>query len=115
VVVGTIPIVNGTELASAAPAKATACVVAAGLGVAVVFEGLRTLFACQLELSVSRRKTKKNRSDTKEANREKRKGGGDVLIKHMHNAISDDDVGDDYLSRVHENLPILNKNIYFTP
>jgi hypothetical protein len=43
VVVGTIPLVNGTFVASAAPAKATAWVVAVTMGVAVVFAGLITL------------------------------------------------------------------------
>lgn len=43
VVVGIIPLVKGTSLAAVAPEYATAWDVAVGIGVAVVFEGLRTL------------------------------------------------------------------------
>jgi hypothetical protein len=44
VVVATIPLVKGTFVAEETPAKATAWVVAVGIGVAVWLEGLSTLF-----------------------------------------------------------------------
>jgi hypothetical protein len=44
VIVAEIPEVNGTFDADETPANATAWLVAVGTGVAVVFEGLSTLF-----------------------------------------------------------------------
>jgi hypothetical protein len=44
VVVATIPLVKGTLVAEETSAKATAWVVAVGIGVAVWLEGLSTLF-----------------------------------------------------------------------
>jgi hypothetical protein len=44
VVVGDIPEVNGASATAEAPAKAGDCVVAEGLGVAVVLDGFSTLY-----------------------------------------------------------------------
>jgi predicted aconitase with swiveling domain len=46
VVVAEIPLVNGTEETEVAPANATAWVVAVTTGMAVLFEGFRTLDGC---------------------------------------------------------------------
>jgi hypothetical protein len=51
VVVATIPLVKGTLVAEETPAKATAWVVAVGIGVAVWLEGLSTLYSIYISIS----------------------------------------------------------------
>jgi hypothetical protein len=55
--VAEIPEVKGTFEAAAAPANATAGVVAAGFGIAVEFDGLRTLFQLLVDMTTRWNKT----------------------------------------------------------
>ena len=92
VVVAVIPLVKGTLVAEETPENATGWVVAVGLGVAVVLEGLSTLFISSASFGLPRT--------------------DDLLVDDVHDAVGYYDVGDGDFGAVDEDFIVFCFYVY---